>query len=170
MKLGHLAEYVAFQTVAFLAMLLPLSGVRWVGRNLGAFVFDVLGYRKQVTLDNLRRAFPEKSDDELVRIARGAFKSVGISLLELVWYPKMTREQVENSMHFHNPEILKAAYDKGKGLLVLTAHFGNWELLGGAIVVKLGFRVYGIAKTQSNRLVNRTIDERRLRFGNKVLA
>ena len=169
MKLGHLAEYVAFQTVAFLAMLLPLSGVRWVGRNLGAFVFDVLGYRKQVTLDNLRRAFPEKSDDELVRIARGAFKSVGISLLELVWYPKMTREQVENSMHFHNPEILKAAYDKGKGLLVLTAHFGNWELLGGAIVVKLGFRVYGIAKTQSNRLVNRTIDERRLRFGNRVI-
>lgn len=169
MKLGHLAEYVAFQTVAFLAMLLPLSGVRWLGRNLGAFVFDVLGYRRQVTLDNLRRAFPEKSDDELVRVARGAFKSVGISLLELVWYPKMSREQVQNSMHFHNPEILRGAYDRGKGLLILTAHFGNWELLGGAVAVELGFRVYGIAKTQSNRLVDRTINERRLRFGNKVI-
>lgn len=169
MKAGHLAEYVAFQTLAFLAMLLPLSGVRWLGRNLGAFVFDFVGYRKAVTLGNLRRAFPEKPDDELVEIARGAYKSLGISLLELVWYPKMSREQVEHAMHFHNPEVLRNAYDQGKGLLILTAHFGNWELLGGCIVVQFGFRVFGIAKTQSNRLVNRAIDERRMQFGNKVI-
>jgi len=169
MKPGHVAEYVAFQTIAFLLMLLPLSGVRWLGRNLGAFVFDFLGYRKEVTLGNLRRAFPEKSDDEIMQIARGAYKNVGISLFELVWYPKMSREQVSKSMHFVNPDVLRNAYNKGKGLLILTAHFGNWELLGGCIVVEFGFPVSGIAKTQTNRLVNRSIDERRRRFGNKVI-
>jgi KDO2-lipid IV(A) lauroyltransferase len=169
MKPGHVAEYVAFQTIAFLLMLLPLSGVRWLGRNLGAFVFDFLGYRKEVTLGNLRRAFPEKSDDEIMQIARGAYKNVAISLFELVWYPKMSREQVSKSMHFVNPDVLRNAYNKGKGLLILTAHFGNWELLGGCIVVEFGFPVSGIAKTQTNRLVNRSIDERRRRFGNKVI-
>jgi Kdo2-lipid IVA lauroyltransferase/acyltransferase len=169
MTLGHIAEYVAFQTIAFLLMLLPLSGVRWLGRNLGVFVFDFLGYRKEVTLGNLRRAFPEKSDDEIKQIARGAYKNVGISLFELVWYPKMSRQQVSKSMQFHNPEVLRDAYNKKKGLLILTAHFGNWELLGGCIAVEFGFPVSGIAKTQTNRLVNRSIDERRRRFGNKVI-
>lgn len=169
MKLGHVVEYVAFQTIALLVMLLPLSGARWLGRNLGAFVFDFIGYRKAVTLANLRRAFPEKSDDEIAQIARGAYKNVGITLFEIVWYPKMSREQVSKSMHFNNPEVLRHAYNKGKGLLILTAHFGNWELLGGCIVVEFGFPVSGIAKTQANRLVNRSINERRLRFGNKVI-
>jgi Kdo2-lipid IVA lauroyltransferase/acyltransferase len=169
MKIGHGAEYIAFRTLAFFVMMLPLSGARWLGRTLGGFVFSCLGYRREVTLGNLRRAFPEKSEDELMRIARGSFESVGTSLLELVWYPRMSREQVSNAMHFHNPEVLKNAYEKRKGLLVLTAHFGNWELLGGCIAVQFGIPLNGIAKTQSNRLVNRSIDERRLRFGNKVV-
>lgn len=169
MKLGHLAEYVAFQTIAFLLMLFPLSGARWLGRNLGAFVFDFLGYRKDVTLGNLRRAFPEKSDDEIVQIARGAYKNVGISLFEILWYPRMSREQVSKSMHFDHPDVVRNAYKKGKGLLILTAHFGNWELLGGCLVVEFGFPVAGIARTQANRLVDRSINERRLRFGNKVI-
>jgi len=81
----------------------------------------------------------------------------------------MSRQQVSKSMQFHNPEVLRDAYNKKKGLLILTAHFGNWELLGGCIVVEFGFPVSGIAKTQTNRLVNRSIDERRRRFGNKVI-
>ncbi|MCX6135804.1 MAG: lysophospholipid acyltransferase family protein [Ignavibacteriales bacterium] len=169
MRLGHVVEYLAFQTVAFLVMLLPLIGARWLGRTLGVFVFDYLGYRKGVTLGNLRRAFPEKSDDEIAEIARGAYKSVGIALFELVWYPRMSREQVNASMRFDHPDVLLNAHKKGKGLLILTAHFGNWELLGGCLVVQLGFPVSGIAKTQSNRLVNRSIDARRMRFGNKVI-
>ena len=136
---------------------------------MGAFVFDVFGYRKDVTLGNLRRAFPEKSDDEIERIARGAFKNVGISLFELVWYPRMSREQVGKSMHFDNPDVLRNAHKKGKGLLILTAHFGNWELLGGSIAAELGIPVSGIARTQANRLVDRSIRERRMRFGNKVI-
>ena len=168
-KLTHIVEYLAFQAVAFFVMLFPLSGARWLGRNLGAFVFNFLGYRKGVTLSNLRRAFPEKSNDEIVQIARGAYRSVGIAFFELLWYPRMSRDQVNTSMRFDHPDVLKNAYKKGKGLLILTAHFGNWELLGGCIVVQLGFRVHGIAKTQSNRLVNRSIDARRLRFGNIVI-
>ena len=169
MKLGHIAEYAAFQTTALLVMLLPLSGARWLGRKLGAFVFDFLGYRKDVTLGNLRRAFPEKSDDEIVQIARGAYKNVGITLFEILWYPRMSCEQVSKSMHFDNPDVVRNAYKKGKGLLILTAHFGNWELLGGCLVVEFGFPVAGIARTQANRLVDRSINERRLRFGNKVI-
>jgi Kdo2-lipid IVA lauroyltransferase/acyltransferase len=168
-KIQHIFEYVAFQTIAFLVQRMPISGAQWVGRKLGRFVYSPLGYRRGVAMSNLRRAFPQKSNSELERIARGAFENVGIALLELTWFPSMTREQLGNMVHFDRPEILRNAYDKGKGLIILTAHFGNWELLGQSFIVNIGFPVNGLAKTQSNPLINKKINERRSRVGNRVI-
>ena len=169
MKPVHIIEYVAFQTVALLVQLMPISGARWVGRRLGRFVYSTFGYRKEVTLSNLRRAFPEKSEAEIVVIARGAFENLGITLLELAWFPRMSRKQLGEMVHFDKPDVLQNAYNKGRGLLILTAHFGNWELLGQSFIVKFGFPVNGLAKTQSNPLVNRSINKRRTRVGNRVI-
>jgi Kdo2-lipid IVA lauroyltransferase/acyltransferase len=168
-KLQHIIEYVAFQTVAFLVQLMPISGAQWLGRKLGRLVYSPIGYRKKVALSNLRRAFPEKSDAEVEAIARGAFENIGISLLELTWFPKMSREQLGAMMHLDKPDILIDAYKKGRGLIILTAHFGNWELLGQSFIVNVGFPVNGLAKTQSNPLINRSINERRSRVGNRVI-
>ena len=168
-KLVHLIEYAAFQTVAFLVSLMPLRGAQGVGRKLGRFVFDTLGYRRDVTLGNLRRAFPEKPESELVHIARGAYENIGISLLELIWVPNFTSEQLAKMVHFDHPETIQEAHKRGKGVLLLTAHFGNWEILGQSILAQFGVRVNGIAKTQANLLVNRSIDKRRERFGNRVI-
>ena len=165
MKPIHLLEYAAFLFISFLVQLLPLNGARWIGRKLGKFVFVWLGYRKAVTLSNLRRAFPEKPEEEIHRIAVGAFENVGIALMELVWMPRMTREHLRSLVHFDKPEIIEEAYKRGKGILLLTAHFGNWELLAQSMNVVFSFPISSIVKTQSNRLVNRSIQERRAKFG-----
>jgi KDO2-lipid IV(A) lauroyltransferase len=169
MKPVHILEYVTFQVVAFVVQCLPLSGARWVGRMLGRFVFVLVGYRKDVTLGNLSRAFPEKSVQELNRIARGAYENVGIALFELVWFPRMSPDRLRKSIHFDKPELIRSAYEKGKGLLMLTAHFGNWELLAQSIIVHFGFPVNVIVKTQANRLIDRSINKRRIRLGNKII-
>lgn len=169
MKLRHIIEYLAFQAVAFVVQLLPLSGARWLGRSLGRFVFVTLRYRSDVTLCNLRRAFPEKSDAELKEIARGAYENVGIALLELVWFPRMSADRLRESIHFDKPEVIREAQGRGKGLLMLTAHFGNWELLAQSIIVHFGFPVNIIVKTQANLLVDRSINMRRIRFGNRII-
>ena len=169
MKVVHLIEYAAFQTVAFLVCLLPLSGAQSVGRKLGRIIFGTLGYRKDVTLGNLRRAFPEKPEIELIDIARGAYENIGISLFELIWVPNFTSEQLAKIVHFDHPEILREALSRGKGVLLLTAHFGSWEIMGQSLVTQFGIRLNGIAKTQANPLVNRSIDKRRERFGNRVI-
>jgi KDO2-lipid IV(A) lauroyltransferase len=72
-------------------------------------------------------------------------------------------------VHVDKPEVLKSAYSKGRGLIILTAHFGNWELLGQSFIVNQGFPVNGLAKTQSNPFINRKINERRSRVGNRVI-
>ena len=169
MKIRHVLEYIGFQIIALLVMLLPLSGARWLGRNLGAFVFEVLGYRRKVTLENLSRAFPEKSAEEIHKIAHGAFQNVGIALLELLWFPRMTADRLRGIVHFDHPELVTDAVAEGHGIILLTAHFGNWELLAQSIFVRFGFPVSVIVKTQSNRFVDRSINKRRVHFGNKPI-
>jgi KDO2-lipid IV(A) lauroyltransferase len=168
-KLRHVIEFVAYEILAFFVLLLPLRAVRWLGRMLGRFVFVVLGYRKAVTLGNLGRAFPEKSDQERYQIARRAYENVSISLFELVWFPRMTPERIRSLVHFDDPEVVKKAYEEGKGLLLLTAHFGNWELLAQCIICVFGFPVSFIVKTQSNRYIDRRVNTRRTRLGNKTI-
>ena len=169
MKLRHVLEYIAFLIVSFVVQLLPLSGARSLGRNLGRFIFRYVGYRRDVTLENLRRAFPEKTEAELVRIARGAYANLGTSLFELLWFPRMSSQRLHTLVHFDKPEIIRKTFDEGKGVLLLTAHFGNWELLAQSIVVEFGFPVNIIVKTQANPFVDRSINNRRVWNGNKII-
>jgi KDO2-lipid IV(A) lauroyltransferase len=72
-------------------------------------------------------------------------------------------------VHFDKPELVREAYEEGKGLLLLTAHFGNWELLAQCIIAVFGFPVSFIVKTQSNRFIDRRVNKRRTRLGNKTI-
>lgn len=170
MKIGHLLEYVVFETMSFVVGLLSLKGARRLGGSLGKFAFHVLRFREEVTLSNLRRCFPEKSDAELKQIAAGAFESVGIALMELVWLPRMSLEQMKNEVRFDRPELVREVHARGNGLLLLTAHFGSWEFLAQGFHVTLGIPLNMLVKTQTNKLVDRSINRRRMLFGNKVIA
>lgn len=150
--------------------MLPLRLVQWKGGFLGKITYSVFGFRRGVTLDNLRYAFPEKSDEELNRIARGVFKNVGIALFELLYFPRLTLERIREVVRFKNPEMIHEIYKKGRGIIFLAAHFGSWELLAQGIPACLGIPSLNIAKPQSNPYVDRVIHQWRTRFGNTLVA
>lgn len=169
MKIRHSIEFVLFQLVAGIVLLLPLRAVQKLGGALGVFVYSVLGFRRGVTLENLRHAFPEKSNDELNRIAQDAFRNVGTALLELVWVPRLVPERIRKVVSFENTELVKEVCSRGKGVLLLTAHFGNWELLAQSVKVFFDIPLNIIVKTQSNSLIDRKVNERRTRQGSKIV-
>ena len=169
MRVRFIVEYILFQIVAGVVNILPLRLARWKGSALGGLAYFLWGRRRRVALENLTKAFPEKSHKEIEGIARGAFRNVGISLLELLWFSRMTTDRIRSLVRFDKPDLIKESYARGKGLLLLTAHFGNWELLAQSIIVHFGFPLHIIVKTQSNRLVDRKINQRRTRFGNSVI-
>ncbi len=72
--MGHLLEYIVFTVACFVLRLFPLRVVQKVGAVAGNFVGMVLGYRRSVTMDNLRNAFPEYAENKLREIARGSFR------------------------------------------------------------------------------------------------
>jgi KDO2-lipid IV(A) lauroyltransferase len=169
MRLRYIIEYILFQSVAALLTLLPLRLVRSIGALLGGGAYSLWAHRRRIALDNLTKAFPDRSRGELESIAKGAFRNVGISLLELLWFSRITPDKIRSLVRFDNPDLIRERYAQGKGLLLLTAHFGNWELLAQSVKTNLGIPVHIIVKTQANPLVDKKVNQRRTRFGNPVI-
>jgi KDO2-lipid IV(A) lauroyltransferase len=118
---GPLATLFAALVIGFVR-LLPFKFA--LARALGSAAF-ALGIRRAVALENLARAFPEKTDAERRAIARGAYRSLGLAALEAV-----TSDQVrdlEKALVVDDWGVFGEALAKG-GALVASAHLGSWEL------------------------------------------
>lgn len=161
-------EYILFQLFKWLVLALPLKSAQRLGSYLGAIAYYIVAGRKKIALGNLRYAFPEKSESELKRIAKGAFRNFAISFVELLWFPNLTGEGVRKLVRLQNPESITESLQLGRGLIFLTGHFGNWEL--NAIAVGyLATPLTIIVQTQNNELVDAVINRHRTLFGNRVV-
>ncbi len=169
MKMRHVIEYLIFVIAAFFLRLLPLKTVQRIGSASGEFVYTVFGFRREIALKNLRFAFHDKTEGDLNYIARGAFRNVGIALCEFLWLPRFTTERIRSVMHCENPELVREIHARGKGVILLGAHLGNWELLAQCICLEAGLSINIIVQSQSNTLIDRSINKIRTRFGNKII-
>lgn len=165
----HKLEFGAFKFLQWLLLLLPWGYVRRAGSALGFVSYYLMRKRRMITLDNLRNAFPERSEDELRTIAKGSFRSYGIALFEFFWFPNITHDLLDRVLQKKHLHVLKEYAESGKGVVLLTGHFGNWELLalGAAHLVQVSVAV--IVQAQSNEYFDKEINKNRTMFGNRVV-
>ncbi len=112
-----------------LSVLLTWEERRRLSRILGWLVFGVIRVRRRVVLTNLRLCFPEKSPAEILRLAREHYDSLALGLFEtcIAWW---TSQRDLPPHRIIGGENLQAAIAKGKGAIVLTAHFTTLEICG----------------------------------------
>ncbi len=168
-KIGHFFEYIFFQPVSLLIRILPLSRVRKAASGLAGFAYKILKSRRNVALQNLKYAFPDMEESARQQIALKSFQSVAVSFLELLWYPNFSKDMIKREVQIENLELFKQLHAKGKGVIILTAHYGSWELATQAVTVYADATVCTIAKTQSNLLVDRKLTRLRELFGLKIV-
>jgi KDO2-lipid IV(A) lauroyltransferase len=101
----------------------------------GAFrlFYQLVPRQRLICLYSLRRAFPEKTDDEIIRIARGVYQNLGIVAAEFFGLPRLTKENIGELVEAKGIEHCEKALEKGRGVLLFGAHFGNWELEAVAV-------------------------------------
>jgi Kdo2-lipid IVA lauroyltransferase/acyltransferase len=106
---------------------------------IGMFrLFYYLSPRQRfITIHNLRRAFPEKSTDEIIATAKGVYRTLGIVAADFFDIPSLTKENIGDLVEVEGLENLQKALEKNKGVLLFGAHFGNWELAVIAISLLL---------------------------------
>jgi len=159
-----LIEYALFRLVGWLVQPLTHRGVQRVGSVLGMAVLSLTGYRKQVTSDNLARALPELTQEDRERIMNGAYRNYGMAMAEMLWACGQTPEVLGPLVTIENPSLLDDALARGKGVIILSAHFGSWELLLSSARLHVPVRVTAIAQRQRNERVDAYIDKARRRF------
>ncbi|MBI5475418.1 MAG: lysophospholipid acyltransferase family protein [Ignavibacteriales bacterium] len=162
-------EYLFFLLIRAIVQALPLKSAQRLGAFIGWLGYKLSPARREITYDNLKNAFKEKTDTEIKLITRGAFQNFGISFVELLWIPKLSDSEIRKLINAPNINLLIDSYKEGKGLILLSGHFGNWELcaFGGAFLSNIPFSI--IVQTQNNRFVDEAINEHRCARGNRVV-
>src|SRR3954466_8002575 len=116
---------------------------------------------------NLSLAIPDMPDREKKRILRELFNGFGRQLAEFTQFPKYTSENVKNVAVYEGFEAFESARAQGKGVLLLTGHFGAWEL--GSFAHSLyGYPIKIVVRDLDNPLINNFVKRYRTLHGNST--
>jgi KDO2-lipid IV(A) lauroyltransferase len=154
--------------IASLFSCLPLGAALTIGRGLGWVYGSVIRYHRQDAVDALTRAFPEKSQSEVLDIVRRMYANLGMNLVEVFRLGKVTDEFLRESIAIEGHENARSALLRNKGAVILTGHLGNWDLLA-TIVPRLGYPLTVISKDIKNKGLNEFWMNIRQRFGVKFV-
>lgn len=169
MKIKYKVEFFLLASIARIVGLFGLQNARYLAKPVAILFFYLIPIRKSVVKKNLSLAFPHLNPDQINKLAFDNYYSIGISFIEILAFKYSSREDITSIVAYDNPDVIASAINKDRGLILITAHFGNWEL--GAIFFGMVLKntLYVLAKEQSNTLVADLIKNIREKFGNKEI-
>jgi KDO2-lipid IV(A) lauroyltransferase len=152
-----------------LCNLLPLPWALEMGKKLGLLAWKFDKRDRTISLINLQNAFQGvKSKEEIIQLSKACFLQLGESIVEYARLPRYHKEENGKHVSIEGLEHLLEAQKKGKGVILLTGHFGNWELLG-VTLANLGFPLHVVARRLDNPFLNSWVIRRRTMTGNTVI-
>jgi KDO2-lipid IV(A) lauroyltransferase len=127
--------------VRLFSLLVPYRFGVWAGGVLGFTVYYLLPRERKRAITHLTRAFSEKDGPWICHTARSCFIHLGKGLLEVML---MTPRRLEQVIEFRGEEALSTAIGIGKGVIYVTGHIGNWELMGHAVAARYNLSVIAV--------------------------
>lgn len=163
-KLSHYLEYIVTRTFGFILNLLPYSWAMRFGDFLGWVSYRILHIRRKITLTNMKAAFKDVySPEELDKIGLKSYQIIAKSFIDYILFPSLINKILEMT-EFEGKENLDQALKKGKGAILVTGHFGSWELMGAAIS-KSGYPTDFLVGEQHNTLIDDVMNDYRQLMG-----
>ena len=161
-------EYLTYRAIARLVLNLSDARLHRWGTRLGWLMGKLLRGRDRLAMRNLRAAFPERDGSELRRILDECWRHFGREGLQAVQAQNLTLDQIRERCVLVNPHILEEAIARGKGVLLISAHWGGWEVAGLALM-SLVQNVRTVARPLDNELLERDLQKIRARTGAEVI-
>ena len=162
-------EYIFFIIFSYLTKILGLKLSRKFAAVVALFFYFVIPIRKKVVFENLALAFPGYSAKEIKKIALGSYKSLAITLMETLYIPYMKKEEMAGVLKCINLDLLTKKQNEKKGIILLSAHYGNWEFFVSSIALQINTPLYLLVKPQRNTYVTEFLNRARTRWNNKLI-
>ncbi len=162
----HWLVYIAAKLGLWLGGCLPDEWIDKAGETTGGLAFRLVGRERRKAMAGLATAFGRegKSTSELENIAVSNFRHLGRSFFELAGFYRSGPSKLSRHIQVEGLEHMDNALGYGKGVILVTAHLGNWELFAYHMA-SLGYPVTVVARQISNEKVNQLILDLRERYG-----
>ena len=132
MKQNLIADYLScilFRVVSFFTFFLPLNFSLFLGRRLGDLIYLFDRKHRAVAYANIKKTVADKSDcSSSARITRKSYQAFGQNLVEISIIPRINKQYLEKYINIENKDYGYQAFNRGKGVIFLIVHEGDWEL------------------------------------------
>ncbi len=162
--------YTTIMTIMRLTALIPRRMIVTLAIPIGRLWWGLDRRHRQIALNNLRRALAVTHDEhQIYSVARETFIQLVRVALELPSLFKLNKSNLDSYATFEGLENVDKAMKAGKGILVITAHLGNWELMALALSLKVNYRSHLLIRPLDFKPVDRVLSQLRKRTGNILL-
>ncbi|MBF0495068.1 MAG: lysophospholipid acyltransferase family protein [Deltaproteobacteria bacterium] len=164
-------QQLAYAGILLLSRMVALIPWPWyggMGRALGSLAWRMDKKHRKITLDNITASFSELSPGAARELGRRCFQNMSRVFFEVLALPWMTKSELMARIDFQDPENVTRALALGKGGFVLTAHFGDWEVLSLALAAS-GWPGEVIVRPLDFKPLDRFIDQLRTMNGHVTL-
>lgn len=170
MKIRWLLETALIILFSFPVAVLPHKIALKVGEILGLSVFYIWGSRRKIAIENIKgvKAISQPLTPNPHGLAKETFKNLGKSIVEIIKIYYGLGKSVIDNVEVRGVENYLKAKSKNKGVIFITGHCGNWELMALAFGVKVD-NVSVVARMQDNPYLNRLVENIRAKYGNNVI-
>lgn len=141
-----------------------------LGYIIGVFFRLLSPQRKRIAINNIRKALPGNTDDWYRTIVKKSYHNLGIIVAEVSAMGSYSENTINNMIKYNNLDLLIKKYNEGRGLLLLSGHFGNWELLAYSAGLFTKIPILIVVKPQKNKSSDKIINKYRIRAGNQVIS
>lgn len=143
---------------------LPLQVLYLISDFFFLILYYVVGYRKKVVFNNIKRVFPEKSDKEIKLIGKKFFNHFTDLIMESVKSFSISEKQLLKRYAYKNVEVINNLAKQGKSIALVGSHHNNWEWAFG-LPLKANINCYGAYTKIQNKYFEKVIKSSRMRFG-----
>ena len=165
----NIIEYILFLGLSFFSRLIGLNLSRRFSFCIAFLFYYFIPIRKKTVFENLTNAFPEYSKEKIKKIAFGSYKSFSIALMEILYMPYMSKSEIKEIVYCSNPDLITKRFNERNGVILLSAHYGNWEYVAASVSVQVDIPFKVIVKSQRNPYVTKWLNNARTKWTNEIV-
>ncbi len=156
--------YYIFYGSTWLITLLPIRVLYLFSDMMFVPLFYFPSYRKKVVSENIRNAFPDKSENEIILIRKRFYRHLADLFIESFKLVHLSRKELKKRFTVSNPDLLDRLMKEKRDTIAILGHYNNWEWLA-ALPLYTGYKAISIYKPLQNKYFNNFINGLRSKHG-----
>ncbi|CAA6820039.1 MAG: Unknown protein [uncultured Sulfurovum sp.] len=154
-----------YKTFGLILTILPRKAIIKLMKGLAWFAYTLSKKHQHIIHQNLDLAFAKQlSNKEKKRIGIDAFSNLIDTTFGIIYRDKMDKNKVIENVTFKNEEFIKAYQKENKQFILVTGHYGNWELLSQSIAIKFDLTLVGVGRELDSKVMDDLLIKNRERF------